>query len=60
MERSTHAGGADKNRLADTTIVLPEGKYLLRYKSDDSHAFNLWNAAPPDYNFYGIALYRGK
>ena len=51
------AGGAGKNRKADTVITLPAGRYKLRYKSDDSHSFDRWNALPPDINFWGIALY---
>jgi CubicO group peptidase (beta-lactamase class C family) len=52
-----HAGGAPKNRKVDVVITLPAGKYRLRYKSDDSHSFDNWNAMPPDINFWGIALY---
>lgn len=54
---TAHAGGADKNRKVDTTLSLAAGKYRLRYKADDSHAFDNWNALPPDINFWGIALY---
>lgn len=47
--RSTrHAGGASKNRRFDDTIRLPAGQYVLRYETDDSHAFGGWNADPPD------------
>lgn len=55
--QTTHAGGAGKNRLVDTVISLPAGKYRLRYKADDSHSFDDWNALPPDINFWGIAIY---
>lgn len=54
---TTHAGGAGKNRKTDVVITLAAGKYRLRYKSDDSHSFDRWNALPPDINFWGIALY---
>jgi hypothetical protein len=54
---TTHGGGAGKNRKVDTVITLPAGKYRLRYKSDDSHSFDNWNAMPPEINFWGIALY---
>lgn len=54
---TAHAGGADKNRKFDSTLSLPPGRYRLRYKSDDSHSFDNWNAMPPDINFWGIALY---
>lgn len=51
------AGGAPKNRLIDVSVTLPAGAYKLRYKSDDSHSFNNWNAFPPSTNFWGIAIY---
>ena len=51
------AGGAPKNRMIDVSVMLPAGKYRLRYKSDDSHSFDNWNAFPPAINFWGIALY---
>jgi hypothetical protein len=56
--KSTHAGGAGKNRKVDVVITLPAGNYKLRYKSDDSHSFDHWNALPPDINFWGIAVYK--
>ncbi len=56
--KSTHAGGAGKNRKVDVVFTLPAGNYKLRYKSDDSHSFDHWNALPPDINFWGIAVYK--
>ncbi|HET9786318.1 MAG TPA: hypothetical protein VFP47_04245, partial [Pyrinomonadaceae bacterium] len=56
--KTTHAGGAGKNRKVDVVITLPAGNYKLRYKSDDSHAFDHWNSLPPDINFWGIAVYK--
>jgi hypothetical protein len=56
--KTTHAGGAGKNRKVDVVITLPAGNYKLRYKSDDSHAFDHWNSLPPDINFWGIAIYK--
>jgi hypothetical protein len=54
-----HAGGATKNRRFDGTITLPAGEYILRYETDDSHAFGDWNAAPPDdQDAWGITVYR--
>ncbi|HWO01612.1 MAG TPA: serine hydrolase domain-containing protein [Blastocatellia bacterium] len=55
-----HAGGAGKNRMVDAVVTLRAGKYRLRYKSDDSHAFDRWNALPPDINFWGIAVYANE
>ena len=45
--RTEHAGGADKNRLADQVLRLPAGSYIVYYQTDDSHAFRSWNSAPP-------------
>lgn len=56
--KTTHAGGADKNRKVDVVITLPAGNFRLRYKSDDSHSFDHWNALPPENNFWGIAVYK--
>ena len=56
--KTTHAGGAGKNRQVDLVITLPAGNYKLRYKTDDSHAFDHWNSLPPDINFWGIAVYK--
>jgi hypothetical protein len=57
-EETDHAGGAKKNRVFDGVLDLPRGEYLLRYKSDGSHSFRSWNAAPPsDSRHYGITLY---
>jgi CubicO group peptidase (beta-lactamase class C family) len=56
--RTAHAGGAGKNRKVDVVITLPAGNYKLRYKTDDSHAFDHWNSMPPDINFWGIAVYK--
>jgi CubicO group peptidase (beta-lactamase class C family) len=56
--KTTHAGGVRKNRKVDLVLTLPAGNYRLRYKTDDSHAFGLWNSLPPDINFWGIAVYK--
>ena len=56
--KTEHAGGAGKNRKVDVQITLPAGNYKLRYKTDDSHAFDHWNSLPPEINFWGIALYK--
>jgi len=56
--QTMHAGGARKNRKIDVQITLPAGNYKLRYKSDDSHSFDHWNALPPDINFWGITVYK--
>ena len=56
--RTEHAGGAQKNRLADQTIHLEAGSYLIDYVSDGSHSWNDWNAEPPyDPDRWGITLF---
>jgi hypothetical protein len=46
--RSTrHAGGADKNRECNDTILLPAGEYEVYYETDGSHSFGNWNQAAP-------------
>lgn len=58
VDQTTHAGGANKNRMVDEIINLPAGNYILFYKTDDSHAYDDWNSAPPyDLENYGITLY---
>ena len=39
FKMTDHGGGADKNRLVDTDILLKKGKYTLHYISDDSHSY---------------------
>ena len=46
------------NHKVDVEITLPPGNYKLRYKSDESHAFDHWNSLPPEINFWGIAVYK--
>lgn len=54
-----HAGGGDKNRVFNDTILLKPGEYELFFSTDDSHSFNDWNTSPPhDPGHYGITLYR--
>jgi hypothetical protein len=60
LQETVHAGGADKNRMIDTLISLPAGEYQLKYKSDDSHSYNRWNAKPPEIAFYGIILSKNQ
>ena len=54
---SYHAGGAEKNRLFDEVITLPEGNYLACYQTDDSHSYDDWNAdAPFDPKHWGLTI----
>jgi hypothetical protein len=51
------AGGDVKNRLADRTIRLDKGDYIVHYITDDSHSFREWNAAAPsDGQHWGITV----
>lgn len=59
--RTSHAGGASKNRLADELINLQKGTYTIRVKTDDSHAYGDWNDdAPFDPEHYGVTVYSTK
>ncbi|HSD32680.1 MAG TPA: hypothetical protein VLB49_12265, partial [Gemmatimonadales bacterium] len=52
------AGGADKNRLYDRTLRLEAGSYLVYYRSDGSHSFDDWNAAPPpESRYWGVSVF---
>jgi hypothetical protein len=52
-----HAGGDEKNRMADEIITLPHGDYVVYYTTDDSHAYGSWNRTPPsDPEAWGIRI----
>ncbi len=52
-----HAGGDPKNRLADRTVHLDKGSYIVHFVTDDSHSAREWNAAAPfDGRHWGITL----
>lgn len=54
-----HGGGATKNRKGLFTVSLPAGKYELHFETDESHAYNEWNAQPPDRsNEWGIKVFK--
>lgn len=53
------AGGAEKNRMFDGTIILPAGEYTVYFETDGSHSYRDWNDTPPyDQEHYGITIYR--
>jgi hypothetical protein len=57
LDHSSYAGGDSKNRYVDEVIMLPKGSYIVTYNTDDSHAYDEWNAKPPfDPEHYGITL----
>jgi len=55
--KTEHAGGALKNRKFEGRILLPVGKFMVHYVSDDSHSNERWNQMPPfDPDAWGITL----
>lgn len=57
-ENSDAAGGAEKNRMARAQIQLDPGEYLVCNWTDDSHAYDDWNASPPrDPDAWGIRVW---
>jgi hypothetical protein len=57
VDKTEHAGGAQKNRMVDEVMTLPKGTYIVYFQTDDSHAYNDWNSPPPlDAEHYGITL----
>lgn len=59
--KTERAGGARKNRRFDGIVHLEKGEYELFYKTDGSHSYMDWNAAPPDNpEMYGITLIKAK
>lgn len=56
---SMHAGGADKNRMFDGTLILPKGEYKMYYETDGSHSYRDWNSSPPrNQEQYGISVFK--
>jgi len=56
-EDSEPAGGAVKNRLVRDELTIEPGNYILKYKTDDNHSTDKWNANPPyDPQFWGVTL----
>jgi len=61
MEKTKHAGGAEKNRIQVDTLQLEPGRYKICYETDGSHSYNNWNASPPhNQKQYGILVFRKK
>jgi len=53
-----HAGGAEKNRLFDGRLHLDGGSYLVYFRTDGSHAYDDWNAAPPaEAKYWGVSVF---
>jgi len=61
IRNTLHAGGAEKNRVADEVLNLPKGSYTLRVRTDGSHSYSRWNdTAPWDAERYGATVYSVK
>ena len=45
--QSINADGAIQNRIQLDTLVLPAGKYHLKYISNNRHSFDKWYGKPP-------------
>jgi len=58
--KSVWAGGALKNQKEEARLELPAGEYYVFYKTDESHAIDAWDSAPPKTPFYGIIVYDWK
>ena len=57
-ENTEPAGGASKNRVFDAVIRLVPGSYLVYYRTDGSHSYNDWNAAPPsEARYWGVSVF---
>lgn len=60
-ENTERAGGAKKNRLADTVVDLEPGSYIVGFVTDGSHAYRDWNSAPPtEPERWGISVFGGE
>lgn len=54
-----HGGGSVKNRMTIEIINLRAGDYALRYRSDDSHSAQKWNAWPPHHpGLWGAQIFQ--
>lgn len=52
-----NAGGANKNRIFDGTIILDAGNYIAYYVSDGSHSYHRWNSGRPfDEKNWGMTI----
>jgi len=57
FNRSTHAGGALKNRRQEDTLRLAAGRYTLYVETDECHAPGHWDDLPPTEPYSGIKIY---
>ena len=53
-----HAGGEKRNRVEETSLILPPATYTLHFASDDSHSPERWRGDPPDHpERWGVTLF---
>lgn len=56
-----YAGGHPRNRIADLIIPLKAGTYSVHFdnsKSPYKHYYDHWEAFPPDYDMWGIKIFK--
>lgn len=59
MANTADAGGWESNRVFDDIIQLGKGLYRVVFRTDRSHAWNVWSANPPvNPDAFGIVLRR--
>ena len=59
-DNTERAGGSSKNRLFDGVVELKRGTYTLKIWTDDTHAFDAWNAPRPwAPETWGVTLWPG-
>ena len=57
-DRTAPAGGDSKNREETAVFTLEPGRYVLHFRTDDSHAFDDWNSAEPTHpERWGAAVF---
>lgn len=57
-ENTEPAGGAAKNRVFDAVVRLVPGSYVVYYRTDGSHSYDDWNAAPPpEARYWGVSVF---
>jgi hypothetical protein len=55
--KTRHAGGAKKNRMVDTVVLLEKGEFEAFYITDGSHSFSDWNDSKPrDPIHWGVTI----
>lgn len=59
LQNTQHAGGVERNRRFDGVISLPQGAYIVYFKTDYAHAFgDFEDDAPDDASHWGITVDR--